>query len=1062
MSTFHVVRVLSLSALLAASGPLYTARAQTPSGQIFGVITDPSATAVAGASITVQNETTNQQRVLASGVAGDYVVSQLAPGRYRLTVRHPGFKAAVVSDLELQALQNLRSDVQLSLGELAESVTVVSENIQVDTRGSSAGLLVDDKRVRELPLNGRNVLDLALLAPGVSSVGTTIRPDFGQQTIRVNGGRHTSTNFLLDGGSVNYFHRGQGLSLPPPDSIQEFKLITTGVTAEYGRGFAVLSAVTRSGSNELHGSLWEFLRNDAFDARSFFVPRVSKLRFNQFGGTLGGPIVKDRTFFFGSYQGLRIREDATASSAFVPSAAERTGDFSQRPEALRDPLTGAQFPGNVIPSSRIDPVARRLLETYVPAANGVNGQFVSQQGRPTTGDQFLGRIDHSINERNRLNGRYHWDYNRGLDPFAGGSNLPDYSPITTSYRQQVATIEDTHTFAPNLIAVFRVNFTRFNYLESNTAKQTLLELGATDFVHAGGPPTLPVINVTGQFQIGPGRDRQRLSQNVDLSANATYLRGRHEVKWGTDIQRNRFLYRDNRDVGGTFQFDGSQTGLSFADFLLGRARRLSQATPIETDQGYLVSGLFVQDTWKASSRLTLTLGLRAELFPRWKEKRGIAVGFVPGVQSQVLPGAPAGLVYQNDDGFPYEGDYNNFAPRAGFAWDIFGDGRTAIRGHYGISYDALTAEQASGVLIPQPFGLSYTLNNPAALSAPYAGTTNPFPFIFDPASARFVLPVRIPKAVDGGIRNPYAQTFGLNVQRQFASLLVDVGYVGTLGRKLIILREVNPAIPGPGATTANTNARRIYAPAFESIGGLFSDGRSNYHSLQVQVVRRWTAGLTFNANYTWSKSIDEAVSGGNAFATVDQGGAQNPFNRRADRALSDFDIRHRLAASFLYEIPFRDRGGWSRLYGGWELGGLVTAETGSPFTVVSGRDNSLTAVGFDRPDLIGDPRLEAGSRQESIQRYFNTEVFMRNADGQFGNAGRNILTGPSRFMLDTSLTKRFAISEHHSLQLRGDAFNILNRPNFSDPVASLASSNFGQITSAGAGRILQVSLKYSF
>ena len=1034
--------------------------AQSTTGEIAGTVTDPTGAAVPGVRITFTNENTGEVKVVESGATGDYLATQLQVGTYQASVQSDGFRTVERPGIALSALQSLRVDFVLELGQVTETVTITSQAPQVDTRSTQIGMTVDDRRIKDLPLNGRNPLDLVRLVPGVQRVSTTIRPSFGQQNMNINGGRHFSVNYLLDGGSMSYFHRGQGLILPPPDAVQEFRVSTTGVTAEHGRGFSVISAVTRSGTNEFHGSVWHFLRNDALDARNFFSRTVPKLRFNQFGGTIGGPIARDKSFFQFTYQGQRIREDRLRT-AFPATADERVGNFSGA-DPIADADTGNPFPGNIVPASKLDPVAQFMLDGWVPLPDRPNGSFVTQVSQPSDDNQYLTRVDHNLTDRHKINFRLFYDHNQGADPLRN-ADFVNYGPNPRFNRMQTYTLEDNYLITPTFVNTIRLTYTRFNYQESIPFDDDLADFGATDFNHAGGVvKSRPLVQITNRFRLGPGRHRQRLSQNYALSWNMSWVKGNHNFKWGLDTQRNQFLYRDNRATGSEWQFTGNRTGLPMADFVTGRARRVRQASPIEFDHRYIQSGIFFQDSFKIRRNVTMTVGVRNEFYPRWEEQQNQQTAMVPGATSSFIPDAPDGLIWLSDSQFPYQDNLVNIAPRFGIAWDVFGNGRTSVRTGYGVSYDPLTAEMAGGVQALQPFGASVDLNEPFALAAPFRGTLNPFPFIFDPSSPNFVFPVTIPKGFAVGLRNPYMQTYNLTLQQQVTdNLMVEIAYVGNVGRNLTYNREQNMAIYGEGATGRNTDARRIYQ-GYGSIGELNSGANSSYNSLQLQIQRRFSRGLTFQTAYTYGRAIDEVLTS-SAFATVTQNGLQDPSDRSAERGRGDFDIQQRLVGSFLYEIP-APRGVMSKVLGGWELGSIITLQEGRPFHVDAGRDRSLTAVRHDRSQVVGDPALPSNrSRGEKILHWFDADAFALAAEGSFGNSGRNNLQGPGLFNLDVSLRKKFSINERHSVDFRVDFFNLPNNPNFGTPRRGSATDRrLGQITGAGSGRIGQFSLKYMF
>ncbi len=1058
LSTF-LKRVSLLLALAVSPSALF---AQVVTAQLQGTVTDSQGLTIVKAPIAATNEQTGQLYTAETNEAGAWLMPVLPVGRYRLTVEQQGFKRFNRSGIELIANQSARLDIQLEVGSVTESVNVQAELSPVNVTTGTLGTLVDERRIVELPLNGRNVLSLAALTPGVNRVSTTDAPSNDQQRINVNGARSYNTNVQLDGASMYHAHRGQALIEPPPDAVQEVQVITNGVSAEFGRGSSVIAAVTRGGTNQIHGSAWEFFRNDAMDARSFFAPTVPKLRFNQFGGTAGGPIRRDKAFFFGSYQRLERNADSIVSSAFPPTAQERAGDFSQSRDARpNDPLTpGVPFPNGIIPASRIDPIAVKLSALF-PLPNQPNGSFIGQRPVALSSDNILARVDYDFTKADRTTFRFFTDSPRSSNPYAGG-NIFGYTSTVTKSRSQNSNLAHTHTFSPGLLLALRMGYTRFFFPETFNEHQSLSSLGSK-FTSGGGPGGLPYLSIAGRLTSSSNREGFFVSDLYEGGGDLSWFRGKHEIKFGQSYQRIRYRISQNGRSYGEFVFSGIFTRNSFADFLLGPAESLRQEAYRENDAHYWNFGSYVQDRWRVSRRLTLNLGLRYEALTPWRAHDGQFSSLVPGVQSKRFPTAPRGLVLQDDPEFPHQTNGLNFSPRVSFAWDVLGNGKTSIRGGYTINYEPMIG-QVAGQNSP-PYTQDVLTTNVGPLSDPQRFITVPYGAPRDLTNPRFVLPLALTTSFVGDVRTAYSQNINFTVEQEILpNTLLQASYVGVLARHVTQTNQMNPAIFIPGqSTTQNIDSRRIYAPAFASVQGYATDGNASYHGLQVVLNKRFAKSYTLGLAYAYQKSIDE----GSTSETADNWFPQDPANRRGSRGLSDFDVRQRIVVSGIWAIPFlrTQPGILARALGGWQLAGIGTLQDGNPIAITSGRDNSLRGVGKDRPNNTGNPNLPLDRpKGEMLLRYFDTSKFVQNPTGTFGNTGRNPIIGPGLAIVDLSLSKKFRVwREGKSLDFRWEVFNAFNRANFANPSGNLAgTATFGRITSAGAGRVQQLGLRFAF
>jgi outer membrane receptor protein involved in Fe transport len=1040
-------------------------------GTISGIITDESGAVIPGVTVEITNTDTNQTRSAVSGSDGFYTVPLLQPGPYTVRASLQGFRVSLREGVRVTVESTSRVDVRMTVGALEESVRVTADAPLVETSSAAMGTVIDQKKVVELPLNGRNFTQLGTLIPGVvapppglgGAAGDATPGGFGAATagFSVNGMRNQSNNFLLDGASNNDTFNTGFVMRPPPDAIQEFKIQTHSYSAEYGRNSgSVVNVVTKAGTNELHGAAWEFNRDDALQARNFFAPadqEKPKLKQNQFGGSLGGPIVRDRIFGFGYYEGYRnTRGDTT--NVLVLTDAQRAGNFGST--TIRDPQTGQPFQNNTIPQDRLSPVAQQLLE-FMPRANSGANRYIASPDTKDDRDSFGGRVDYQLSDRQTVLGRYMLTKTESVSP-------PITRPIGNTSKSTLSDYMGSHTFilSQNAINVARVSYNKIDAEPAVTSGLRNEDFGIN--VPNTNPLALGLANITVSGYPALGDAAQpfvnRGNDVFQFTNDFTWTRGAHSMKFGFDMRREHMFIAFINRPNGDLEFNGVYTTNAAADFLLGLPSLFRRTTTNQAQDGvgYLYAG-YVQDEWRAASNLTVSAGVRYEVAQPFEDKNGALNAFHPGKQSTRFPNAPVGLVYPGDPGIPdgtYATDKNNFAPRLGVVWDPFGNGRTSVRAAWGMFYDALAGQGdffQSGVLAP-PFTPLVEVNAPTPISL-----SNPLDSITGGANAFPGGLTIIGWAED--FTTPYAYHFNASVQHQFGDNIgAEIGYVGSRGRNLPIFMEVNPGLYTPGQTVAGP---RLF-PAFSLVRPTFSVAESKYDSLQASVRMRPTRGINFLASYTLGSAKDH-VSGLNI------GGEQRPVlpvtigdEASIQRALDFewgnalFDVRHRFVVSFGAELPTPENMGTvlRHVLGGWQLNGIIQKQTGFPVNLTNAQLSILRLT--NRPNVTCDPNESAPN---TVEQWFDTSCFVAKPFAQTnepGNSGRNTIRGPGFASTDLSLFKNIALRGTHRIQLRLEAFNAFNQVRFNNPSGAFNTGNFGRITSAQDGRVIQLGVKYLF
>jgi hypothetical protein len=1070
-----------------------TAWAQAIStAQINGTVRDQAGLALPGVTVSVTQTDTGLTRTTVTDDTGSYVLQNLPIGPYRFEAALQGFRTYAQTGIVLQVGANPTLAVTLDVGQIEETVSVQGSAPLVETRNPGIGQVITNQQVLELPLNGRQLTELIFqaglasggasttAAPGANTLNTGVR-NYPTVTIQVAGGTSTGMTYILDGGTHNEAYNSLNLPLPFPDAMQEFKVETSALPAQYGQhSAAAVNAVTKSGTNVVHGGAFEFFRDSSLNAKNAFAAigpdgnrRSDGLRRNQFGGTLGGPVVRGKVFYFAGYQGTQINVTPTDLFQFVPTAAMLAGDFnaiaspacnSGRTIALRAPIVN-----NTVSPALFSPAALKTV-ARLPRPIDECGKTLFDRKTERAEQMPIARVDYQWTNNHSIFGRYQLSrltFEPDADP---NENLIAYSNGPSVFTAKSLVVGDTYLLGSNTVNSFRVTYNtsviRNDYIPAVDAstlgiQNIAIPLPGLLSVSVGGGFSFgksPTLNPTGAFQLAD-----------DLSL----VRGGHQIGLGVNYIHSYINTTSFGSASGTFTFSGANTGLGLTDFLLGRPSAFTQGS-INRQRGAVdYVGLYLQDAWKATPNLTINAGVRWTPYlpfnsdqPNYFSHFSLEQ-FRAGVRSTVFKNAPLGLIFQGDPGYPGNAasvkHWDSIAPRLAAVWDPRGDGRMTLRTAYGRFYETPHLINFFGFSRAPPFG-NNTVTNNGTFDSPWINTPggNPFPIVAGPDVTFPAAGAYVTYPFD--VKPPYADQWNVSVQQQLgASWMVSANYLSSRGHRLPVGDQINPAVFGPGATTANTNDRRVLTLENPAQGRFYSTifelkpiGTSEYDALFLSVQHRSANGLFLSGNYSLSNCVSDLVDYVVANGQVDLVKPGDPGYDRG--SCGSTDQRHVMNLSAVYQVAGASSGVVRALTRDWQVSAIVLARSGSHFNVNTGVDNALTGQANQRPDLVmDDPYVKEG------YRWLNPAAFRAPAPGTYGDLEVNSLVAPNWFNVDMGLVRSFRIGAERQIQFRAEVFNLLNRVHLDRPVALLNSPNFGLFTDTAADpRIVQLALKYVF